>query len=56
MKDDPMAGAWIVELVIAALILLLIAKVAGMPFTGYSVVISLAVGGVVVTALHTHRK
>jgi hypothetical protein len=56
MKDDPMAGAWIVEMVIAALILLLIAKVAGVPFTGYSVAASLAVGGVVVTVLHTHRK
>jgi hypothetical protein len=56
MKDDPMAGAWIVEVVIAALVLLLIAKVAGMPFTGYSVVISLVGGGVIVTALHIHRK
>jgi hypothetical protein len=56
MKDDPMAGAWIVEMVIAALILLLIAKVAGVPLTGYSVAISLALGGVVVTALHAHRK
>ena len=51
-----MAGAWIVEMVIAALILLLIAKVVGVPFTGYSVVISLFVGGIVVTALHAHRK
>jgi hypothetical protein len=56
VKDDPMAGAWIVEVVIAALVLLLIAKVAGMPFTGYSVVISLVGGGVIVTALHIHRK
>ena len=51
-----MAGAWIVEIVIAALVLLLIAMVAGVPFTGYSVVISLVVGGVIVTALHIHRK
>ena len=56
MKDDPMAGAWIVEMVIAALILLLIAKVVGVPFTGYSVAVSLVVGGVVVMALHVHRK
>ena len=56
MKDDPMAGAWIVEMVIAALFLLLIAKVAGMPLTGYSVVISLVIGGGGVTALHIHRK
>ena len=56
MKDDPMAGAWIVEMVIAALFLLLIAEVAGMPFTVYSVVISLIVGGVIVTAVHIHRK
>jgi hypothetical protein len=56
MKDDPMAGAWIVEIVIAALVLLLIAMVAGVPFTGYSVVISLAVGGAIVAALHIHRK
>jgi hypothetical protein len=56
MKDDPMAGAWIVEMVIAALALLLVAKVVGVPFTGYSVAIALAVGGLVVTALHTHRK
>jgi hypothetical protein len=56
VKDDPMAGAWIVEMVIAALFLLLIAKVAGVPFTGYSVVISLAVGGGLVAAVHTHWK
>jgi hypothetical protein len=56
MKDDPMAGAWIVELVIAALILLLVAKVAGLPLTGYSAAISLAVGGFVVTVLHAYRK
>jgi hypothetical protein len=56
MKDDPMAGVWIVEMVIAALILLLITKVAGVPFSGYSAAISLAVGGLVVTALHAHRK
>ena len=56
MKDDPMAGVWIVEMVIAALILLLIAKVAGVPFTGYSAAVSLVVGGVIVTILHIHRK
>jgi hypothetical protein len=56
MKDDPMAGAWVVELVIAALALLLVANVVGVPFTGYSVAIALAVGGLVVMALHTHRK
>ncbi len=51
-----MGGAWIVEMAIAALILLLIAKVAGVPFTGYSLAASLAVGGIVVTALHARRK
>jgi hypothetical protein len=56
MKDDPLAGAWIVEMVIAALILMLIAKVAGLPLTDYSVAISLAVGGLVVTVLHAYRK
>jgi hypothetical protein len=56
MKDDPMAGAWIVEMVIAALILLLIAKVVGVPLTGYSAAVSLALGGVVVTVLHVNRK
>jgi hypothetical protein len=56
VKDDPMAGAWIVEMVIAALVLMLIAKVAGMPFTGYSAVIPLVVGGLIVTALHARGK
>jgi hypothetical protein len=56
MKDDPMAGAWIVEMFIAALILLLIAKVAGVPFTSYSAAISLVVGGIVVTVLHVNYK
>ncbi len=51
-----MAGAWIVEMVIAALILLLIAKVVGVPFSVYSVAIALVVGALVVTALRTHQK
>jgi len=51
-----MAGAWIVEMVIAALAILLIAKVAGVPLTGYSAAFSLVIGGVLVTALHVHRK
>jgi hypothetical protein len=56
MKGDLMAGARIVEVVIAALALLLIAEVAGVPFTGYSVAIALAVGALAVTALHTRRR
>jgi hypothetical protein len=56
VKDDPMAGAWIVEMVIATLVLMLIAKVADMPFTGYWAVIPLVVGGLIVTALHACRK
>ena len=51
-----MAGAWIVEMVIATLVLMLIAKVADMPFTGYWAVIPLVVGGLIVTALHACRK
>jgi hypothetical protein len=51
-----MAGAWIVEIAIAALVLLLVAEVAGVPLTGYLVVISLIIGWVIVTVLHIPRK
>ncbi len=56
VRDDPMAGAWIVEIAIAALVLLLVAEVAGVPLTGYLVVISLIIGWVIVTVLHIPRK
>lgn len=51
-----MVGAWIVEMVIVALALLLLAEVVGVPFSGYSAAIALVVGGLVVTALYAHRK
>jgi hypothetical protein len=56
MKDDPMTGAWIVEVAIAALAFLLIARVLGVPVTGYSAAISLAISGVVVIVIHVHWK
>jgi hypothetical protein len=56
LKGDPMSGAWIVATVIAALILLLLAKVAGVPITVYSVAAPLVVGGAIVIALHVYRK
>jgi hypothetical protein len=56
MKDEPLAGAWLVEMIIAALALLLLGRVLGFPVTVYSAVISLAISGVVIMLCHLIRK
>ena len=53
MKRDPMAGAWIVEAAIIALLMLLIGRKFGIAITFWTAGISLIAGLAIISAIRT---